>query len=133
MERSKDTYRLNFDRKLKVEFHGTRVTSNAGLLAYRGLDEALGLTTMIKSELTDSRTGKNTRPWAFSTASQSVYSRLAGYDDPHDAERMSVDPAMGQVVGRRAKERTAASTSLKGRFETEILTQSKNRELLKNL
>jgi len=64
---------------------------------------------------------------------QPVYSRLAGYDDTNDAEHMSVDPAMRQVVGGRAKERTAASTSLMGRFETEILTQPKNMELLKNL
>ena len=46
---------------------------------------------------------------------------------------MSVDPAMRQVVGGRAKERTAASTSLMGRFETEILTQPKNMDLLTNL
>ncbi len=50
----KDALRVNFDRKLKVEFHGTKVTSDAGLLAYRELDEVLGLTTMIDSELTDS-------------------------------------------------------------------------------
>jgi len=64
---------------------------------------------------------------------QSIYSRLAGYEDTNDADRLSVDPAMRQVVGGRAKERTAASTSLMGRFETEILTQSKNLELLTNL
>ncbi len=42
------TIQANFDRKLKLEFHGTKVTSNAGLLAHRELDEVLGLTTMIK-------------------------------------------------------------------------------------
>ncbi len=55
-ERSKVALRLDFDRKLKVEFQGTKITSDAGLLAYRELDEVLGLTTMIESELTDSRT-----------------------------------------------------------------------------
>ena len=60
-ESRKDALRLGFDQTLKVEFHGTKVTSDAGLLAYRELDEVLELTTMIESELTDSRTGKNTQ------------------------------------------------------------------------
>lgn len=46
-EACKDTYRLDFDLRMEVEFHGTKVTSNAGLLAYRELDEALGLISTI--------------------------------------------------------------------------------------
>ena len=58
-ETRKDALRLNFDRKLKLEFHGTKVTSDAGLLAYRELDEALGLISAIDSELRDNRNGHN--------------------------------------------------------------------------
>jgi hypothetical protein len=130
-EARKDALRLNFDRKLKLEFHGTKVTSDAGLLAFRELDAALGLTTMI--DFCDNRKGRNTQHNIIALLRQSIYGRLAGYEDTNDAERLSVDPAMRQVVGGRAKERTAASTSLMGRFETEILRQPENLELLMNL
>jgi len=81
-ETRKDALRLNFDRKLKLEFHGTKVTSDAGLLAYCELDEALGLTTMIDADLLDSRTGKNTRHSIAALIRQSIYSRLGGWHCP---------------------------------------------------
>jgi len=108
-ESCKDALRLDFDRKLKVEFHGTKVTSDAGLLVYRELDEVFGLTKMIESELTDSRTGKNTQHGLLALLRQSVYSRLAGYDDTNDAERLSVDPAMRNVVGGRKDDETSVT------------------------
>ena len=132
-ESKKDALRVNFDRKLKLEFHGVKVTSDAGLLAFREIDEALGLTAMIESDFCDNRKGRNTQHNIIALLRQSIYSRLAGYEDTNDAERLSVDPAMHQVVGGRAKERTAASTSLMGRFETEILTQDRNLQCLMNL
>jgi hypothetical protein len=58
-EACKDALRLDFDRRVKFEFHGTKVTSDAGLLAYRELDEVLGLTSTIDLKLRDIRTGKN--------------------------------------------------------------------------
>lgn len=132
-ETSRDALRVNFESKLKLEFHGTKVTSDAGLLAYRELDEALELTTMSQSEFYDNRKGKNTQHNITALLRQSIYSRLAGYDDTNDAERLSVDPAMRQIVGGRAKEHTAASTSLMSRFETELITQPQNLKLLMNL
>ena len=132
-EACKDALRLDFDRRLKLEFHGTKVSSDAGLLVYRELDEVLGLTSAIDSELRDIRTGKNTQHGLTALLRQSMYSRLAGYDDTNDAERLAVDPAMRHIAGGRAVGRSAASTNVMSRFETEILTQPKNLEFLMNL
>ena len=110
-EARKDALRVSFDNQLKLEFHGARITSDAGLLAYRELDQALGLSTLAEGPLTDVRTGKNTRHSLTALLRQSVFSRLAGYEDTNDAERLCVDPAMRHVVGGRAKEVTAASAS----------------------
>ena len=132
-EAREDALRLDFDHTLKLEFHGTKVTSDGGLLAYRELDDVLGLTSAVDEELRDIRTGRNTQHGLAALLRQSIYSRLAGYDDTNDAERLAVDPAMRHVAGGRAVERSAASTSVMSRFETEILTQPKNLEFLTSL
>src|SRR5713226_6728412 len=82
--------RLSFNPQLRVEFRGATVTSDAGLLLPLELDERLGLNTLIERHLADPRTGHNRQfPHQFR---QSIYSRLAGYEDTNDAERLAEDP-----------------------------------------
>jgi hypothetical protein len=127
--------RLDFDRRVRLKFLGSQVTTDAGLLAYRELDEAFGLTRVVDGLLTDRRLGKNKQHGLVALLRQSIYSRLAGYEDVNDAERLSVDPAMRHVVGGRASqpEKQAASTSEVGRFETEILSTKSNLTALVDL
>ena len=132
-DRQKQELRVQFDGKLKLEFHGANITSDAGLLAFRELDEAFRLTERGSTVLCDPRHGKNTQHTMLAMLRQSVYGRLAGYEDVNDAERLRVDPAMRRVVGGRAKEREAASTSEMGRFETEMLSSRENLTALMNL
>jgi hypothetical protein len=124
---------LAFDRRLKLEFHGSSVTSDAGLLAYRELDEALGLSAMAGDLLADIRTGKNGRHALVGMLRQSVFGRLAGYEDVNDADRLGRDPAMRWIVGGRAVANQAASTSQMGRFETAFLASDENHTALADL
>ena len=101
-ESESDALRLDFDRRLMLQFRGSAMTSDAGLLAYRELDDALGLTEMAGAVLADARTGKNGRHALAGLLRQSVFGRLAGYEDVNDAERLRHDPAMRWIVGGKA-------------------------------
>jgi len=103
------------------------------LLAYRELDDVLGLTTSGGERLAEVRTGKNRRHLLVGLLRQSVFGRLAGYEDVNDAERLCHDPAMRWVVGGGAPMGRAASASQMGRFETEWLGRPENLAALSDL
>ena len=120
-EKFQESLKLQFDKRLKLEFQGARITSDAGLLVFRELDEALGLTETAPNYLRDSRGGRNVRRELAPLLRQPVYSRLEGYEDTNDADKLARDAAMPAVVGSRAVEKRAAGTNTLSRFETEAL------------
>src|ERR1700738_4121383 len=132
-EADRGALRLDFGRRLSLRFCGSVITSDGGLLAYRELDDVLVLTTSGGERLAEARTGKNRQHLLVGLLRQSVFGRLAGYEDVNDAERLCRDPAMRWVVGGRAPMGQAASTSQMGRFETEWLARPENLAALADL
>ena len=124
-EQQNQPFQFSFNPSLKVDFQGSRVTSDGGLLLVRELDERLGLSELIAEYLNDSR-GKNTQLPMADLLRQAVYSRLAGYEDVNDAERLAQDPTFRLMGSERIWERGAALTSRVQSFETELLTQEEN-------
>ena len=119
------SFQLSFNPRLRIEFQGSRVTSDGGLILVRELDERLGLSDLIAQHVIDPR-GKNTQFPLADLVRQSVYRRLAGYEDVNDAERLSHDPTFRLIGSETIWERGTALTSRVHSFETELLTQNKN-------
>ncbi len=132
-EAQDDILRLDFDRRVILEFRGSVVTSDAGLLAYRELDDALGLTPAAGKLLADERTGKNGRHALVGMFRQSVFGRLAGYEDVNDTLRLRHNPAMRWIIGGKAAKGLGASPSQMGRFDTNWLAKSENLATLSDL
>src|ERR1044072_4386421 len=84
--------RLAFDRRLKLEFHGTKGTSDGGLLPCRDLDAARGRSETAGEVLTDTRTAATGRHTLVGQFRQSVFGRLAGYEDTNHVDRLAPDP-----------------------------------------
>jgi hypothetical protein len=80
----------------------------------------------MSRHLNDSRRGKNIQLLLADLLRQSIYSRLAGYEDVNDAARLSQDPIFRLIGSRKIWDCGAALTSRLQSFETEVLTQEEN-------
>src|ERR1017187_10031504 len=126
VERQNRPFHFTFNTSLKVGFQGSRITSDAGLLLVRELDEQLGLGQLISNNLKDERSGRNTQLPVSDLLRQSIYSRLAGYEDLNDAECLSHDPTFRLIGSEKIRDRGAALPSRLHWFETQVLTQAEN-------
>src|SRR4051812_50135128 len=101
-EADKSALRLDFDRRLLIQFRGSTITSDAGLLAYRELDDTLRLTDTAADMLADVRTGKNGRHRLAGLLRQSGVGRRAGFEDVNHCEGAAPGTAKRWGGGRRA-------------------------------
>ena len=125
-DKDSKAFQLSSNGFLRVDFQGSRVTSDGGLLLIRELDERLGLGKLIDEHLTDTRQGENKKfPFA-DLVRQSVYSRLAGHEDLNDAVRVSADPTFRLLGSKKNWDRGAALTSRLQSFETATLASDEN-------
>jgi hypothetical protein len=125
--------RLSFNPQLRVEFRGARVTSDAGLVLPRELDERLGLSALIERHPRDPRTGSSRQFPLPDLFRQSIYSRLAGYEDTNNAERLAEDRTFRMLASRERRETSVALTSTLHWFETEVLAEERNYQGLARL
>ena len=125
-DKQNQPFQLSFNASLKVDFQGSRVTSDGGLILIRELEERLGLEKLIEEQLSDTRQGLNKQFTLADPLRQSVYSRLAGYEDLNDAERLAADPTFRLISSQRIWDRGAALASTLHWFETELLTREEN-------
>jgi hypothetical protein len=125
-EQHNEPFQLSFNSSLRVDFQGSRITSDGGLILVRELEERVGMGALIEQHLTDTRRGRNTQFPLADLLRQSVYSRLAGYEDVNDAVRGSADPTFRLIGSEKIWERGAALTSRLRSFETELLAEAEN-------
>jgi hypothetical protein len=125
-EKQNGSFQLSFNASLKISLRGSRVTSDAGLILVRELDERLGFGELITLHLTDSRPGKNKQLPLADLFRQSVYNRIAGYEDVNDAERLAQDPTFRLIGSEKTWDRGVALTSRLQTFETEMLAEEQN-------
>jgi Transposase DDE domain group 1 len=121
-----EPFQLSFNGSLRVDFQGSWVTSDGGLILVRELDERLGSSELIAQHFTDPRRGKNTQRPVADLLRQSVYGCLAGDEDVNDAERVSQDPTVCLIGSEKIWARGTAPTSRWQSFETERLTPDEN-------
>ena len=112
-ERKDESLRVQFDPQVRLDFGGSKISTEAGLVAYRELDWKLGLTAAAGQFLSEQRTGRHTQHGLVPLLRQSLHSRLAGYPDTNDADRLTRDPALRLVVSRRPRRGRPSTSALR--------------------
>lgn len=109
----------SFNCSIQIDFQGARISSDAGVLMLREIDERFHITAPMKDCLDDPRRASHLRHSYVDLIRQRVYQMAAGYEDCNDAAHLRIDPALRLALGK--DEEYGASQSMLSRFENEVL------------
>jgi len=129
-ERPKPNLKLQFAPSVRLQFTGTEVSADAGVLLLREFDEKLGLTQALAEKLTDPRYPPFTDHSLRDLLRQYLYQIVQGYEDTNDAKSLRIDPALRLAVGKEDLEAPLASQPTLSRLENELLARLKNLKTL---
>jgi hypothetical protein len=128
MMEAQSAFQLAFDfltsKPVVVEPSAAQVSSDAGLLPFRQLDERLGLTEQLAALLTDPRHGGYVGHTFLEMVRMRVYGILADYADQNDHDLLRSDPIFKLICGRSIRGADLASQPTLSRFENAIDTRS---------
>ena len=124
----REAIRPDFNRSIFIDFAGAKITSDAGFLLMREVDQRFGIIESGCSHLTDERSASHRRHTFEQMIRQRVYQIAAGYEDCNDAEFLRVDPALRLALDKG--QRLGASQSIMSRLENDILGSPAGQEAL---
>jgi hypothetical protein len=113
------TIRPEFDRSISIDFQGAKITSDAGFLAMREIDQRFSVLSEAASQIDDPRSARQTDHSLLELLRQRVYQVAAGYEDCNDADHLRADPALRLALGKEHE--SGAGQSALCRFENKIL------------
>src|SRR4051812_27585947 len=108
------------ERPLEIEISSAPLTSDAGLLPVRQLDQSLRLTEQFAAALDDRRDPTLTRQSLLSMVRQRVYGILADYEDQNDHDTPRSDPVFKLVTDRLPDGPDLAGQPSLSRFEDAV-------------
>jgi len=124
----REAIRPDFNRSIFIDFAGAKITSDAGFLLMREVDQRFGIIESGCNYLTDERSVSHKRHTYEQMIRQRVYQIAAGYEDCNDAEFLRVDPALRLALDKG--QQLGASQSVMSRLENDILGSPAGQEAL---
>jgi len=118
-ESQKEVIRPDFNRAIRIDFQGAKISSDTGFILLREIDERFSIIDPMRDCLEDLRSPAHRKHALVQMVRQRVYQIAAGYEDCNDADFLRIDPALRLALGK--DHQAGASQSMLSRLENDIL------------